>query len=83
MDTKISFTDFKEFIDTTTFEAENIILPPENGMLVKWADDNAQAWKMIQEMLENGELKYTPKNDKKRTTKKSHLLKIWRWRVSN
>ena len=29
MDTKISFTDFKEFIDTTTFEAENIILPPE------------------------------------------------------
>lgn len=60
MDTKISFTDFKEFIDTTTFEAENIFLPPEKGMLVKWADDNAQAWKMIQEMLENGELKYTP-----------------------
>ena len=60
MDTKISFTDFKEFIDTTTFEAENIILPPENGMLGKWADDNAQAWKMIQEMLDTGELKYTP-----------------------
>ena len=59
-DTKISFTDFKEFIDTTTFEAENIILPPENGMLGKWADDNAQAWKMIQEMLDTGELKYTP-----------------------
>lgn len=70
MDTKISFTDFKEFIDTTTFEAENIILPPENGMLVKWADDNVQAWKMIQEMLENGELKYTPQKWKKRTTKK-------------
>lgn len=44
MDTKISFTDFKEFIDTTTVEAKNIILPPENGMLVKWADDNAQAF---------------------------------------
>ena len=29
-------------------------------MLGKWADDNAQAWKMIQEMLETGELKYTP-----------------------
>ncbi|MFS9178584.1 hypothetical protein [Streptococcus australis] len=60
MDTKISFTDFKEFIDTTTVEAKNIILPLENGMLVKWADDNAQAWEMIQEMLETGELEYTP-----------------------
>ena len=67
MDTKISFTDFKEFIDTTTFEAENIILPPENGMLVKWADDNAQAWKMIQEMLENGV--YSQKMIKKATKK--------------